>query len=63
MSKQLFEDGKVITVDGVELECVSVGYQEPNGEREKFTYSFRVKAELDAEREEAEKLKQEAEEA
>lgn len=70
MSKQLFEDGKVIVVDGVELECVSVAYQEPNGEREKFTYSFRVKAELDEEREaqrkadeEAAKLNQEAEEA
>lgn len=51
MSNQLFEDGKVITVDGVELECVAVSYQEPNGEREKFAYTFRLKSELDAERE------------
>lgn len=68
MSSQLFEDGKVIVVDGVELECVAVAYQEPNGEREKFAYTFRVKSELDDEREaqrqaeEAQKNNEQAEE-
>lgn len=51
MSDQLFEDGKVITVDGVELECVAVAYQEsPEGERSNYGYTFRIKSELDAER-------------
>lgn len=54
MSNQLFEDGKVITVDGVELECVAVAYQETDGEKHSFEYRFRVKAELDAERAEQE---------
>ena len=60
MSNQLFEDGKVIEVNGVELECTGVTYQENEaGERHTFGYTFRVKAELDAEREAA----REAEEA
>lgn len=48
---QLFEDGKVIIVDDKELECVSVSYRETNGERHDFTYGFRLKSEVDAERE------------
>jgi hypothetical protein len=55
MSKQLFEDGKVISVDGVTLECVGVSYQEVEGEKVRFGYTFREKAELDAERAEVER--------
>lgn len=51
MSNQLFEDGKVITVDGVELECTAVSYQETDGEKHTFGYTFRPKNEVDAERE------------
>lgn len=47
---QLFEDGKVVTVDGVELECVGVSYQETDGERHTFGYTFRPKEDVDAER-------------
>jgi len=54
MSSQLFADGKVINVDGVELECVAVSYQENlEGEKQNFGYTFRVKSELDDEREAA----------
>jgi hypothetical protein len=57
---QLFEDGKVINVDGAELECVGVSYQESDGERHSFGYTFRPKAEVDAEREAAAKAQEEA---
>lgn len=60
---QLFEDGKVINVDSVDLECVGVSYQETDGERHTFGYNFRVKAELDAEREAAAKAQEEADRA
>lgn len=60
MSQQLFEDGKVINVDGAELECVGVSYQETNGERHGFGYTFRPKSEVDAEREAAAKAQEEA---
>lgn len=63
MSKQLFEDGKVISVDGVELECVAVSYQETDGEKHGFGYTFREKAELDAEREAENQTEGEGEEA
>ena len=54
---QLFEDGKVVSIDGVELECVSVSYQESEGKRHSFGYTFRPKADVDAERQaEADRL-------
>lgn len=54
MANQLFSDGDVIQpVGSVQLECVSVSYSEENGEKQNFVYSFRSKAELDAEREAA----------
>ena len=56
---QLFEDGKVISIDGVELECVSVSYQETDGEKHTFGYTFRPKSEVDAEREAAAKAEEE----
>ena len=56
---QLFEDGKVINVDGAELECTGVSYQETDGERHSFSYTFRPKAEVDAEREAAAKAEEE----
>lgn len=61
MSNQLFEDGKVIIVDGAELECVGVTYQETDGERHSFGYNFRPKSEVDAEREEAAKAQEDYE--
>lgn len=63
MSKQLFEDGKVIVVDDTELECTSVGYQEVDGEKQNFVYSFRLKSEVDDEREQARLAEEEAERA
>ncbi len=53
MSKQLFEDGKVADINGNEFECVSVSYSELEGKRGNFTYGFRLKTEMDAEREAA----------
>ena len=47
---QLFEDGKIIIVDGVELECVSVLYRETDNERHDFVYEFRLFSEVEAER-------------
>lgn len=55
MANQLFIDGNVTVVNGSELECVSVSYGEENGEKQNFVYSFRLKSELDAEREAAAK--------
>lgn len=63
MADQLFQDGKVISVDGVDLECVAVSYQEVDGEKSNFGYTFRAKAELDAEREEQARREAEAAEA
>lgn len=65
MSNQLFEDGKVIIVDDVELECVAVSHQEDpeTQERHTFGYTFRPKAEVEAEREVARKADEEAEAA
>lgn len=51
MANQLFEDGKVIDINGNQLECVSVSYRETEGERHDFVYGFRLKSEVDAERE------------
>lgn len=52
MADQLFEDGKVVTVDGQELECTAVSHQELEpGVRSNFAYTFRLKSEVDAERE------------
>jgi hypothetical protein len=68
MANQLYEDGNAITVNGNELECVSVSYAEENGEKQNFVYSFRLKSEIDAERAaaaqiEADRQAQEAEQA
>jgi hypothetical protein len=60
MTNQLLEDGKVIVVNEQELECVSVSYQETDGQRHNFAYSFRLKSEVDAEREAAIKAEEEA---
>lgn len=56
MSQQLFEDGKVISADGVELECVGVSYQEDpeTNTKHSFGYTFRLKSEMDIEREQEE---------
>jgi len=54
MSDQLFNDGEVIEFKGVELECTAVSYQEnEEGVRHSYGYTFRPKAEVDAEREAA----------
>jgi hypothetical protein len=60
MADQLFSDGKVISVDGSELECVAVSYQEnpETQERHSFVYQFRLKTEVDAEREAAAKAEE-----
>ena len=59
MSEQLLTDGDVIEVRGVELECVMVSYRERDGRREMYTYAFRPRADMDAEREE-QRLSQES---
>lgn len=51
MANQLFSDGDAHEVNGQMLECVSVSYQETDGEKHNFVYAFRLKSELDAERE------------
>lgn len=60
---QLFEDGKVVNVDGTDLECTGVSYQEVDGVKSNFVYQFREKSELDAEREEAARLEEERKKA
>lgn len=46
MASQLFEVGKLINVDGTELELLAA----PDVGEGRFVYSFRVKSEVDAER-------------
>lgn len=53
MAEQLFTDGDVHEVNGQTLECVATSYQETDGERSNFVYHFRLKSDLDAEREAA----------
>lgn len=60
MANQLFTDGDVHELGGETLECVSVSYREEDGEKSGFVYSFRLKSELDAEREAARKAEEEA---
>lgn len=58
MGNQLFTDGDVKQLDGRDFECVGVSYAETDGEKSNFVYSFRLKSELDAEREaEAQRVK------
>jgi hypothetical protein len=58
MSKQLYEDGDVIQAGANTLEVTGVTYQEVDGEKQNFSYSVRLKSELDTERrEEAEAQK------
>lgn len=60
MAEQLYDIETVINVNGTELECTGVTYQEgENGDRHSFRYTFGLKSELDAERE---ARKEEAEE-
>ena len=63
MQEQFYTDGDVRELDGKQFECVGVSYQEDeNGERHSFVYSFRLKSEVDVEREAlAEKQRLEAE--
>jgi hypothetical protein len=58
MSDQLFTDGDVHQVNGQDLECVAASYQEVDGQKQNFVYHFRLKSELDAEREAAKALTQ-----
>jgi hypothetical protein len=53
MANQLFEDGKLVDVDNNQLECVGVSYSEVDGEKSNFSYTFRLKSDVDAEREAA----------
>jgi len=62
MANQMFTDGEVHNVGGMELEVVSVGYQETDGERHDFTYSFKLKEELDEQRRKDEEARRAAEE-
>ena len=50
MSKQLYDTGDVIHAGSLELEVVSVSYQEVDGEKVKFAYTVRPHAELEEER-------------
>lgn len=51
MSQQLFTDGETIKTDQGELECSGVTYQELDGVRHSFVYQFRLKSDMDEERE------------
>lgn len=59
-----YEDGRRHDTGDVvgDMECVGVSYQEVDGRKTNFTYQFRLKSELEAERQ-AEIERQEAEEA
>lgn len=59
MQEQFYTDGDVRELDGKQFECVGVSYQETDGERRNFVYNFRLKSEVDAEREVAAKLEAE----
>lgn len=63
MAQQLFKEGDTIKHEGNTLECVIVQYRERDAQFENFVYGFRLKSELDAERESQRKVKQAEEEA
>jgi len=52
MSKQLYVEGDVIKDGKTELECVMVQWRDRDDERENFVYSFRLKSEMEKQREE-----------
>lgn len=60
-----YDIGDVVTIDGEEQEIVAVSYGEnvESGERERFTYQFRNKQELEDEREAQRKADEEREAA
>lgn len=53
MDKQLFTEGDTIKQGGQVLECSFVTYRDRDDKRENYTYSFRLKSELDKERKES----------
>lgn len=63
MANQLFTDGDVHQINGETLECVAVAYTEVDGVKENFAYTFRLKSEVDAEREAAREAEEKAEAA
>lgn len=51
MAEQLYRIGNTIKVDGHELECISVAYVDKDGEPQDYVYNFRLKSEVDSDRE------------
>jgi arginyl-tRNA--protein-N-Asp/Glu arginylyltransferase len=52
MNEQLFTDGDVVELKGVKLECSFVSYQEIDGQKMNFTYSFRPHEDMERQRKE-----------
>lgn len=63
MSNQLFIDGDTIEAKGETFECTAVSYSEVDGEKQNFSYAFRLQSEVDAERQAEEKHQEELEAA
>lgn len=59
MQDQFYTDGDVRELDNKQFECIGVSYQETDGQRHDFVYSFRLKSEVDAERAAAAKVEEE----
>lgn len=49
-AKQFYQKGDVKMLDGSEFECVDVTHDETEGVKHNFTYSFRLRSEVDANR-------------
>lgn len=63
MANQMFEIGTVIQpVGNMQLECTAVSYQETDGEKHDFAYTFQLKEEVDAAREAAAEAQRQEEE-
>ena len=52
MSEQLLKEGDVINHGKVKLECTFVSWQEIDGVKQNFTYSFRPHEDMERERKE-----------
>ena len=53
MSEQLYKQGDTIKLEDRTLECVSVAYVEIGGVPQDYTYNFRLKEEVDSDKEKA----------
>jgi hypothetical protein len=51
-NEKIINEGDVVKINGVEMECSFVSYQEIDGNKMNFTYSFRPHEDMERERKE-----------